>query len=175
MDVYFKEVDCQIGLGVFAGRRFHKGEAVLKPTGHVIDHQTIYSIQIGWDCHLDPDAPGKFLNHSCDPNVGVNTDRDGLPVFVAMREIEKDEHIVFDYAMTEYMHYPRPNPELEFELNCYCGAENCRGRLGYYTELSDELKQKYAGFISDYLVRRNGKSLDALRSAIDQTAFKEKR
>ena len=151
-DVYVMEVDYLIGVGVFAGRNFKEGEVVIRPTGNVRDHQTIYSIQIDWERHLDPDPPAKHLNHSCDPNLGIRSQVDGIPEFVALRDIQKDEEVTFDYAMSEYMHYPRTNPELDFELTCYCNAKNCRGRLGYYSELSDELKANYRGFLSEYLV-----------------------
>jgi hypothetical protein len=54
--------------------------------------------------------------------------------------------------MTEYRHYERPRPELDFDLTCRCGAPGCRHRFGYYAELTPELKQTYRGFISRYLV-----------------------
>jgi uncharacterized protein len=152
MDVYWKEVNSKIGLGVFAARRFQKGEVVLRPTGCVLDHQTIYSIQIDWDRHLDPDPPAKYLNHSCDPNLGVHTGADGLPVFIALREIQPDEQVTFHYGMTEYMHYPRSDSANDFALDCWCESPDCQGRLGYYSELSQELKDKYQGFIADFLV-----------------------
>jgi uncharacterized protein len=153
MDAYYKEVDCHLGLGVFAARVFKKGEVVLCPTGRVISYQTIYSIQFDWNCHLDPDVPAKYLNHSCDPNLGVHTRFNGWPEFVALRDIARDEQITFDYAMTEFQHYTRDDPNLDFDLTCYCGTQNCRGRLGYYTELSPELRVKYKGYLSAYLLR----------------------
>jgi hypothetical protein len=82
----------------------------------------------------------------------VRSDADGWPVFYALRDIEKDEEITFDYAMTEYMHYPRTNPEEDFDLTCFCGSPDCRGRLGYYSELPEDLKEKYQGYISAYLL-----------------------
>ena len=91
MNVYYREVDCNLGLGVFAARAFKKGELVLQPTGRVISYQTIYSIQFDWDCHLDPDAPAKYLNHSCDPNLGIHTCPNGWPEFVALRDIVESE------------------------------------------------------------------------------------
>lgn len=153
MDVYYKEVDCHLGVGVFAARAFRKGELVLQPTGRVLSYQTIYSIQFDWDRHLDPDAPAKYLNHSCNPNLGVHTRPNGWPEFVALRDIACDEQVTFDYAMTEYQHYPRTDPDLDFELVCHCGEPDCRGRLGYYSELSPELRVKYTDHLSAYLLR----------------------
>ncbi len=151
MDVNIKQTDYANGYGVFAAREFKPGELVLRATGVVLGYQTRYSIQIDWNQHLDPDPPAKYLNHSCDPNLGVRIGKENLPEFIALRDIQPGEEIAFDYAMSEYMHYPRPNPEEEFDLTCHCNAENCRGRLGYYSELDEVLKEKNAGYFCDYL------------------------
>ena len=155
MDVYAGDTGT-IGCGLYAARDYRRGETVFTPTGTVIDHQTIFSIQFGWNRHLDPDDPYKYINHSCDPTVGVKINAAGLPYFVALRDLRAGEQVTFDYAMTEYTHYPRENPADEFDLTCHCGSPLCRGKLGYYSELSDAIKEKYRGFIADYLVAGNG-------------------
>lgn len=141
-----------VGLGVYAQRAFAQGEFLFSATGVVVPAQTMFSIQIGWDRHLDVYPPARYLNHSCDPNAGVKTNARGWPDFYALRAIAKDEEIRYDYAMTEYRHYERARPESEFDLTCRCGAPGCRGRFGYYSELTQELKDAYRGFISDYLL-----------------------
>lgn len=153
MDIEIKKAPGNIGRGVFAARDFKKGELVVRGTGEIISYQTRHSIQVDWDRHMEPDLPSRYLNHSCDPNVGIKTNELGLPDFFAMRDIEKGEEIRWDYAMSEWKHYERSDPALEFDLVCHCGSENCRGKMGYYFELSDELKKEYEGFISDFLVR----------------------
>lgn len=154
MDVIVRQTSNNIGYGVFAARSFQQGERVIKPSGRIINHQTRISIQIDWDKHLDPDEPAKYLNHSCDPNMGIHTRADMLPEFIALRDIQAGEELTFDYAMSEYQHYARSNPAEEFDLSCHCGADNCRGRLGYYSELDKALREKYAGYISAYLVNQ---------------------
>ena len=141
-----------IGLGVYAQRPFLRGEFVFGATGAVIPFQTRYSLQIDWDSHLDAHPPARYLNHSCEPNLGVKTNAQGLPDFYALRDIAKDEEVRYDYAMTEYRHYERSRPEWDFDLTCYCGAPTCRGRFGYYAELTPALKEKHRGFLSSYLV-----------------------
>jgi hypothetical protein len=140
------------GRGVFASRDFARGDIVLETNGKGLNHQTEHSLQIGWGIHLEPDAPIRLMNHSCEPSAGVKTNARGLPDFYAFRDIRAGEEITFDYAMTEYTHYPRDDESLEFNLSCYCGNDTCRGRLGYYSELPDEIKLKYEGFVSDYLL-----------------------
>lgn len=142
------------GLGVYAVRAFQKGDYLFSATGRIVSRQTEFSIQIDWDKHLDVYPPARYLNHSCDPNAGVKTNALGWPDFYAFRDIAKDEEIRYDYAMTEYRHYERSRPELDIDLTCHCGAPGCRGRFGYYSEISLELKEKYRGYISSYLIRR---------------------
>jgi uncharacterized protein len=140
------------GKGVFAAQDFHRGDLILETAGVVLHHQTEHSMQIGWDVHLEPDPPIRFINHSCDPNAGVKTNKHGFPDIVALGDIKRGEEIFFDYAMTEFQHYHRDNVQMEFNLECRCGSPNCRGKLGYYSELPDELKEQYRGYLSDYLV-----------------------
>ncbi len=153
MDIDIKKISGDIGLGVFAARDFVKGELVVRATGEVLSYQTRHSIQIDWDRHLEPDPPARYLNHSCEPNIGIQTNELELPDFVAMRDIERGEECRWDYAMSEWKHHQRADPALEFDLTCHCGSKYCRGKMGYYSELPDRLKEKYKGFISDYLVR----------------------
>lgn len=149
--VYVGETDH--GRGVYAGRGFRRGDLILKTTGKVVPHQTEHSIQIGWRAHLEVDAPVRYLNHACEPNAGIRTNSEEYPDVVAFRDIRAGEEIRFDYGMTEYRHYDRRNPELEFSLECRCGSPACRGRLGYYSELSEAIRQAYTGFIADYLTQ----------------------
>lgn len=140
------------GRGVFASRDFARGDLILETNGKVLNHQTEHSLQIGWGVHLEPDSPIRLMNHSCEPSAGVKTNGRGFPDFYAFRDIRAGEAITFDYAMTEYAHYTREDEELEFSLDCMCGSESCRGHLGYYAKLPDDIKQKYKGFVSDYLL-----------------------
>ena len=150
MDVYSDDTG-KMGKGLFVSRDFRAGETVFLATGAVIAEQSMYSIQIGWDRHLDIIAPFRFINHSCRPDVGPRMTEAGL-TFVALRNIRAGEEICYDYAMTEFRHYPRVNPADEFDLTCLCGEPNCRGKLGYYSELPASLKNAYGSFILPYLV-----------------------
>lgn len=151
-DVYVKNTCQGRGFGVYAAKDVRQGEVILESWGKIIPFQTEHSVQIGWDLHLEVELPVRYLNHSCEPNLGVKTNGQGFPDFIALRDIPKDAELTYDYAMTEYTHYKRPRPELEFDLTCKCGAPGCRGKLGYYSELPDHLKEKYRDWVSDYLV-----------------------
>lgn len=55
-----------------------------------------------------------YMNHSCNGNVGFNENGD----FVAIKDIEKDEELTYDYGLAES--YP------DFIMECHCGNSNCR-------------------------------------------------
>ena len=64
----------------------------------------------------------RYINHSCDPNLKADKleiNGETHIVFYALRQIEKDEELCFDYQF-EYE---------ENKIECYCIAKNCKGRL----------------------------------------------
>jgi uncharacterized protein len=138
-----------LGKGVFSTRAFQKGDWVLGVVGPLVKRRSIYTIQISRDLHIVPRSPAKYLNHSCDPNLGVKMNENGLPDFYALRDIQAGEHLTFDYAMTEFV-----LEEMELgrdRTQCRCGAANCRGTIGSFSELPTDIKKRYSGFIADYL------------------------
>jgi hypothetical protein len=60
-------------------------------------------------------APARFVNHSCNPNARGRDRHD-----IAIRVIEAGEEITVDYLVEQV-------PGLNLE--CKCGASNCRGLL----------------------------------------------
>ncbi|MCG8493655.1 MAG: SET domain-containing protein-lysine N-methyltransferase [Sneathiellales bacterium] len=78
------------------------------------------------------------LNHSCDPNVGIQ----GQVSFVAMRQIAPGEELSFDYATGDHD---------DWEMTCQCGARECRGIITGYDWKIPALQQKYKGYFSTYL------------------------
>ena len=55
-----------------------------------------------------------FMNHSCDGNVGF----DKKDNFVTIKNVRKDEELVWDYGLGE------SNPD--FKMKCLCGTKKCR-------------------------------------------------
>ncbi len=76
-----------------------------------------------------------YLNHSCRPNVGVKGN-----LFVAMRNILKDEELTFDYAMTDN------DPGIYFK--CRCQEKNCRKFITGEDWKNLELQKKYKGYFA---------------------------
>jgi SET domain-containing protein len=142
------------GAGVFATASFAPGDFILAVRGRLTDQQTQHSYQVSHTRHLIPDDPAGFLNHACVPNAGLrNADEGGYDV-IAREAIPAGTEITIDYAMTEYAHYPRRDPSDEFDLGCRCASARCRGRLGYWSELPEDVKAEYrrTGMVARYLL-----------------------
>lgn len=85
-----------------------------------------------------------FFNHSCKPNAGIK----GQIFLVAMRDIEADEEVVFDYAMVLC---EAPGKLEGYEFSCLCGSDHCRGKVTGNDWKIPELQRRYHGFFSWYL------------------------
>lgn len=95
-------------------RNYQKGEVICEiPTEKVLDKPNRYTVQIDRDKHTHV---GKLaaLNHSCDPNVILDTEH--LLVY-ARKDIGKGEELSFFYPATEW--------EMDAPFICLCGASNC--------------------------------------------------
>lgn len=144
------------GHGIFVGTAVTQGERLLVWGGDIVTKTQLaalpqplraYSIQVEEDLYLaarpdDEPEPADYINHSCNPNAGL----DGQIVLVALRDIMPGEEICIDYAMCD------GSPYDEFE--CQCGAANCRGRITGNDWQIPKLQEQYAGFFMPYLQRR---------------------
>ncbi|MGH9212365.1 MAG: SET domain-containing protein [Acidimicrobiales bacterium] len=98
------------GRGLFAVAPIAAGEVVAVKGGHVVDRETMLAlpeklqnseIQIAEGLYVtaltdDEYEPVMlFINHSCEPNVGVA----GNVVLVAMRDVDAGEELTTDYAL----------------------------------------------------------------------------
>ncbi len=93
---------------------YKKGETIcVMPSENIADKPTRFTVQIAKDKHTHV---GKLaaLNHSCDPNVILDTER---MLMIACRDIEKGEELFFFYPSTEW--------EMSSPFICLCGAANC--------------------------------------------------
>jgi len=93
---------------------YKKGEVMcVMPSENIMDKPNRYTVQIARDKHTHV---GKLaaLNHSCDPNVILDTER---MLMIARRDIAKGEELFFFYPATEW--------EMNAPFICLCGAANC--------------------------------------------------
>ena len=118
----------RVGKGVFAGRSFPDKSVVGEITGQIIDdanYGSEYCFDIGDGLQLEPIAPFRFVNHSCEPNCEFDylefgdspSDEQRKRVFLfALRDINRGEELTIDYNWTAADAVP-----------CRCQSPTCRG------------------------------------------------
>jgi hypothetical protein len=144
------------GRGLFATAVIAKGEVVVVKGGYILTREQRDSIgeelgpseiQITEGLFIGPTRPAEreggmmHLNHSCEPNLGVQ----GQVVFVAIRDIVADEELTIDYAMTD---------DEPYEMECQCGSAACRKLITGADWRQTELQKKYDGYFSWFIQRR---------------------
>ncbi|NDC53297.1 MAG: SET domain-containing protein [Planctomycetia bacterium] len=115
-----------VGQGVFAARRLRAGVVIGEIEGDVLDRHPddpSYCMELPSGRVLEPAAPLRFLNHSCDPNCelfywshddqSLQEDRLWLQT---TRAVEPGEELSIDYC------WPA-----DAAIPCRCGTAACRG------------------------------------------------
>ena len=132
-----------LGRGVYAVRRLRKNQTIGEITGKVIDdpdYGSEYCIELGPERNMEPIAPFRYLNHSCEPNCEVFSwnpepgedasvsDRLWLQ---ALRTIQAGEELTIDYG------WPA-----DVAIRCHCGTGTCRGWVVSEEELPTVLREQ---------------------------------
>src|SRR5215813_7108913 len=153
------------GRGLFAVAPIAKGEIVAIKGGYIFDRLTRESVAallgpaeifvadgffIGPVSAHEREGGMIFSNHSCAPNIGIQ----GQIVFVAMRDIQAGEELTHDWATTD---------DDTYEMQCHCGAQNCRGIITGQDWRRKDLQEKYQGYIAWYLQARLTRVVEAAR------------
>ncbi len=141
------------GEGVFALRAFEPGETVMVgilETSGIKNHS--HASQIGKNEFGFHSGLSSKLNHSCDPNCGIQLNASGGHNFVAMRVMATDEEATYDYAMRNFTieHFPDI---------CSCEQDICRGSITGWKDLPDARKKAYRGFAAPYLIEMDRDNL----------------
>jgi SET domain-containing protein len=100
------------GHGTFATEAVPEGTELLRPVGPVHEQGE--------------------LNHACDPNLGWAGE-----LLVTLRDIEPDEELVVDYAMS--------TTDPDWFLRCHCPSYRCRQMVEGTDWQIPQLQQRYAG------------------------------
>lgn len=142
-------------LGVFATSSIKKGEVLAVFVGKVLSESYLkslpndlqkYPLQISNDKFLGWDDKSKFdtaeyFNHSCDPNAGIV----GSNMLVAIKDIEKEDEVCFDYAMTD---------TISESWDCCCGTKYCRRKVTGEDWRRIDLQNKYGRHFSEYILEK---------------------
>ncbi|KAK6106780.1 SET domain family protein [Brugia pahangi] len=143
------------GWGLRAAEPLEPGRFIIEYVGEVIDaeemirrgrrygkdpkHVHHYLMALKNGAVIDATAKGnvsRFINHSCDPNCESQkwtVNRQLRVGFFVIKPIALGEEIVFDYQLERYGRKAQ---------RCFCGAANCRGRIGDDSESEEEDKIK---------------------------------
>ena len=146
------------GLGLFTTKRFSPGERILRVEGRIVDAGVLWRRQgsrfsancfrFGPETYLDPGkGPGCFVNHSCDPNAGIQKSRNQL-FLVAAKRIGAGAEITFDYSTTL-------GDDDIWMMRCQCGHRRCRKNIRNFGSLPADVKRRYIdlGLVPGYIMR----------------------
>jgi len=151
------------GRGLYAKHAIEAGEVVVVKGGYILTKTQRdeigralgpSEIQITEDLFIGPATESQreggmmHLNHSCEPNLGLQ----GQIVFVALRNIAAGEELTCDYAMID----DEPG-----EMQCRCGSPSCRRIVTGADWRKPEIQKKYDGYFSWFIQQR----IDALKAA----------
>lgn len=133
-----KDIKKEEVIADWTGGKIYEAESCTKlPTEEIADH----AIQFEEHKWIDTEGIGRYSNHSCEPNCGIK----GKFQVVAMRDIKKGEWCTWDYEMTE---------DSDWRMNCKCGSKFCRKVIGAFQNMPEEVRKKYKGYISEWLVKK---------------------
>lgn len=144
------------GTGLFAARDIYKDEEVIKVIGPTVGEQVadvLYSsygidvlIQVGTKKWILPTNETRFINHSCEPNMGFKA----AGVFVAMRDIKKGEELTWDYSMCEIN-----ESDYNWMIDCLCKTKSCRGKISNLDIFRKDLglTERYKGYLPKFVLK----------------------
>ena len=150
----FRVSQSRAGKAVYATRFFPVGSPLMQFTGqryHISeilahrDGEDDRFVQIGIDTYMGPSGDiDDLVNHSCDPNTGLQFDQDDI-ILVAIKPIHTGDELCWDYSTT--------SSSSAFWMRCMCGSSNCRGVIGDFEFLEVDLQQSYRkrGLVPPYL------------------------
>ncbi len=127
------------GKRIVAGKNVQAGEVIAPIIGYEeVDAPSKYTVQISAHRHIDGLGLLTYLNHSCDPNVIVDTTSFAV---IAIRDIPKGEELGFFYPSTEW--------RMATPFTCLCGTASCVGVIDGAEALPDETLSHY--FLNEHI------------------------
>ena len=146
----------RIGNGLFAARAFRRNQTILKIAGRIVHHSVLWDTggafadncyRFGPETYLDPgDHPSRYVNHSCEPNAGVEKFNNQLFLFAAT-DIAAGREITFDYSTIL-------GDDDIWTMRCKCGRGGCRGRIKRFGSLPADAKERYlaSGLVPKFII-----------------------
>ena len=133
--------DTPVGKGVFSELSYPANAIIGEITGEVVKDSAsgaAYSFEIDERTQLEPYAPFRYLNHSCDPNCEFDwfdddkLNGDVAPLYlIALRDIWPGEELTIDYNWPAISAIP-----------CHCSTASCRGWIVSIDELDSLVRTR---------------------------------
>lgn len=128
----------RFGIGLFATTPFEPRQEILRFEGEPINKQQAialgdsqcYALQVSKNRYINLFSPGRFVNHSCQPNAGVVA-----RTLIAIRYVRPGDEIFFDYSTTMDEDY--------WSMQCRCGSKACRHSIGDFKRLGVATRNHY--------------------------------
>lgn len=138
------------GWGLVARRIFQIGEEIIKIKepeikdyylpGASNTHPNDIGIGVGLWCRASKKSPWRWINHSCDPNLGFLQTR----TLIAKKTILPGDELTLDYSLTEVDPW--------WSLVCRCGSKQCRHQVSSFQYLPRKLKIHYQSWAPDWVL-----------------------
>ena len=153
---YVRKAGSVHGTGLFAARDIFQNEEIIKVIGPTVREEvadTLYNsygidvlVQIGLKKWILPNNEPRFINHSCQPNMGFKS----AGVFCAMKDVKKGEELTYDYAMSEIN-----ENGYNWIVECTCGTKSCRKQITNLDIFNRKLKlaEKYKDYLPKFALR----------------------
>jgi hypothetical protein len=106
----------------------------------LMPHPTYQTVQFDEQTHINELNVLALLNHSCEPNVIVDTK---FGECRAIRDIKPGEELNFFYPSTEW--------DMARPFQCQCGSSRCIKFVAGASYVSDETLSQY--FVNQHIVR----------------------
>lgn len=143
----------ETGKGVFASELIPGNTPLFKIEGRKLSFdETLqlkenesYCLQVGLKEYIALHYPVFLVNHSCNPNCGINNEL----VLFTLRDIAKDEELRWDYSTSMLERF--------WVMECRCGEKNCREVVRDFDMLPEETQRKYLarGIVLPFIVDWN--------------------
>lgn len=143
--------ETHVGKGVFAIRPYPNTAIIGEIKGDLVSEENTsseYTFDFENGLQLEPFAPFRFVNHSCDPNCefeileepGCENSKSQRKLFlIARRDIFPNEELTISY-----------NWPASAAIECHCQSENCVGWIVCETEIDQIIDRYDDDFESEY-------------------------
>ncbi len=117
-----------------------KDEVIFKFRNAEPNSKTYQTVQVGPGLHVHDPETLALLNHSCDPNVRIDTVTREV---IAIRDISQSEMLTFSYLTTEI--------DMDNPFQCNCGSDGCGGTISGARHTSTSVLRRYEAQLAPYV------------------------